>query len=878
MSDRLFRVLLGLLPEDLRAAYARDIEATFRAERREARGAGVVLKLWLATLWDLLCALPGQHLEVFRRDAGYAVRLMRRQPLHAGAAVVTLALAIAANVAMFAVADAVLLAPLPYANARRVVLIQERSAGRDPGNLGYLTFLDLRARSRAFEALSAVSQSFATLSGNGREPERVNAMRVSASHFDVVGVRPAIGRAFGDAEDRPGAARRVAILSDALWRRRFDADPSAVGRSLTVGSDAFTIVGVMPRRFDDLVAERMYGGAEIWFPLGYDPAADFACRTCRHLRVFGRLRPGVPPVQAEAEATSLLVDLSREHPAEYKDPGANVATLADVFLGPVRPVLFVLWAGVGVLLIVACLNVANLLLLRASERGHEMAVRSALGVTRGRLSRQLLTESLILAAAGGLVSLPPAWLAIRLIADHGPSQLPRLAGASLDLRALGACCLTTLVSAFLFGLIPLRQLAGPRVGPALHGAGRGTGTRTAWRARALLAGGSVALAALLLVFAGLLVRTMGELLSVKPGLETKDVLTADVLLSGARYRADEPADEIRLATRFYDEVLEHLRGEPGVEAASAVTTLPLGGNIDQFGFHVEGRPHANPEEAPVADRFVVQDDFFGTLRIPVVRGRPFGRQDAAGAPLVAIVNRAAAEQVFGGEDPIGHRVMLGPPDAPARTIVGIVGDTRHGGLDRPVGPQVYVPQAQWAWAEGAMTIVVRGSGDRAALAKALQRSVHRVDPAQPVSNVREYERVVGSSLATRRFASYLLTAFSLTSVLLAVVGLYGALGVMVGLRRREIGVRLALGADAVAVRRMILAQGMRPALGGLAIGLSAAAVTATAMKSLLFGVETGDPATFAAAGALLLSVTAAACLGPMRRAGRVNPATVLRSE
>jgi predicted permease len=634
----------------------------------------------------------------------------------------------------------------------------------------------------------------------------------------------------------------------------------------------------MPRRFNDLVAERMYDGAEIWFPLGYDPAADFACRTCRHLRVFGRLRPGVRPAQAEAAAAALLRDLAREHPAAYKEPGATVTRLADVFLGPVRPVLFVLWAGVGVLLIVACLNVANLLLLHASERGHEMAVRAALGVTRGRLSRQLLTESLMLAAVGGLASLFPAWLAIRLIAQHGPAQLPRLAETALDPRALAACCLTTAVSGFVFGLIPLRQLAHGKVGPALHGGGRGTGTKTAWKIRALLAGGSVALAALLLVFAGLLVRTMGELLSVNPGLDTTDVLTAEVVLSGARYQADDPADEVRLATRFYDEVLADLRGEPGVEAASAVTTLPLGGTIDQYGFHVEGRPHANPEEAPAADRFVVQDGFFATLRIPLVRGRLFGRQDGAGAPLVAIVNRAAAELVFGGEDPIGHRVMLGPPDAPPRTIVGIVGDTRHGGLDRPVAPQVYVPQAQWAWAEGGMTILARGAGDRAALARAVRRSVHRVDPAQPVSHVREYERVVAASMATRRFASYLLTAFSLTSVLLAVVGLYGALGVMVGLRRREIGVRLALGADAVAVRRMVLAQGMRPALAGLAAGLATAALAAAGVKSLLFGVETRDPAAFAAATVLLLAVTAAACLGPMRRAGRVDPATVLRAE
>lgn len=878
MPDRLFRALLQLLPEDLRTAYAREIEATFRAERREAGNRIAIARLWAATLWDLARVLPAQHWEVFRRDAHYALRLMRRQPVQSAAAVITLALAVAANVAMFAVADAVLLQPLPYQDAGRVVLVEERAADRDPGNVGYLTFLDLRSRSRSFAALAATSQSFATLSGDGREAERLNAVRASASYLDVAGLRPAIGRAFRPEEDRPGAARRVAILGDGLWRRRFAGDPSVVGRSISVGGTPFTIVGVMPPGVNDLVAERMYGGAEIWFPLGYDPAAAFACRTCRHLRVFGRLNPGIDTRTAERELSALFASLAAEHSTQYDRPSSRVRTLADVFLGPVRPVLLVLWGGVAALLLVACLNVANLLLLRATERRHEVAVRAALGVTRGRLSRQLLTESLILAALGGLSALPPAWLAVRLVAAHGPSQLPRLADAALDARALAVCLAVTMASGALFGLVPMRQLARRHPARTLQGA-RGAGTVEAWRTRALLAAGSVALAAFLLVGAGLLVRTMDGLIRMAPGFDPRGVVTAEVVLSGPHYDDESPDRERALVTRFYAQVLTGLRASPDVEAASAVTTLPLGGGLDAYGLHVEGRVLPNPEEAPSAHRFVVQDGFFETLRIPLLHGRLLGSQDGAGAPRVAVIGRTTAEQVFGSENPIGHRLMLGPPTAPPRTIVGVVGDTRHEGLDTPPGLQVYVPQAQWAWAEGALTLVVRArTGDAASLARTVRQAVRHVDAGQPVSRLRGYESIVAASIGTRRFASWLLGAFSITAVLLAVVGLYGALGVTVGLRRREIGVRLAMGANAGRVRRMILTQGMRPAVLGLGAGLGLAALGVAALESLVFGVDPRDPATFAAVAVLLLTSALAACLIPVLRAGRVNPASALRTE
>jgi putative ABC transport system permease protein len=386
------------------------------------------------------------------------------------------------------------------------------------------------------------------------------------------------------------------------------------------------------------------------------------------------------------------------------------------------------------------------------------------------------------------------------------------------------------------------------------------------------------MASLLLVGAGLLVRTMVGLLAVTPGFHSSGLLTAQVVLGGHRYQADRPADAIAAVTRFYDDVLSRLRGLPMVEHASATTTLPLGGGFDQHGLHIAGRLHANPEEAPDTHRFVVQTDFFETLRIPLVRGRLLTRQDSQGAPLVVVINRTTADQLFPGEDPIGHRIMLGPPDAPARTIVGVVADIRHLGLDQPPGFQVYAPQAQWAWGEGLMTLVVKGTGDPASLAGVVRQAVRDVDPAQPVADIRVYDEVVAETIGTRRFASWLLVSFAGVTVLVALVGLYGALGVVVGLRRREIGIRLALGASAAGVRRMILAQGMRPVAFGLIFGLTTASLAVTALRSLLFGVETRDPITFTAVAVLLLLSSLAACAGPAWRAARVDPAVTLRSE
>jgi putative ABC transport system permease protein len=555
-----------------------------------------------------------------------------------------------------------------------------------------------------------------------------------------------------------------------------------------------------------------------------------------------------------------------------------VKRLSDVFLGPVRPIVFVLWVAVGVLLVVACANVANLLLLRASERSQEVAVRAALGVTRSRLARQLLTEAILLGAIGAAVGLIPAWAAIRLVATHGPEQIPRLAHAAFDARAAMVAVILAVAGGLLFGLMPLRQLVRGDFTAAVHGAGRRTASVATWRMRASLVIVNVAMAALLIVGSGLLVRSLFGLLAVSPGFDSANVLTMQVFAGGPAFRAGEPPQQIATTVRFYDEVLTRIRALPGVTAASAVTTLPLGGNVDGYGFHIEGRLHANPQEAPSADRFMVSPDFFKTMRIPLVRGRFLESSDTQTTEAVALINRTTAEELFPGEDPIGRRIMIGPADAQPRRIVGIVADVRHRGLEVPVRYQVYAPQAQWVWAETFMTLVIRSDRDPSALTGPVRDLMHRLDPAQPISNVRLYDDIVAGSTSARRFAANLLSVFAATTLLLAVIGLSGALGVVVGQRHREIGVRLALGARPGGIARMVLEQGLRPALIGVAIGLMAAVASVGMIRALLYQVDATGLSTYATSALFLIACAVVACLGPAIRASRIEPAAALRGE
>ncbi|MGH9370851.1 MAG: ABC transporter permease, partial [Vicinamibacterales bacterium] len=718
-SDRAFRVVVRVLPAELRDAYARDIEITFRAARRGITvddGAAAPMwgirlaRLWAATVGDLIRTGLSEHLDILRRDLRVALRVMRARPLHTLTALVTLAIGIGANTAMFSVVDAVLLAPLPYRDPSAVVSVQETRLGRDAGTTGYLSFVDVRQRARSFTEMAAPASATATID-DGREAERVSAMRVSHSYFEMLGLLPARGRSFSEADDAPGPARQVVIISDGLWRRRFGGSADAVGRPVFIDGRPFTIVGIMAPTFGDLVSARIYDGAELWMPLGYDRAAPFACRTCRHLRVFGRLAPGMSQEQAEREVTEIYQALERTHPQDYRGAAARITTLGSAFLGPVRPVLLVLWAGVGLLLVVACSNVANLQMLRASERAQEMAVRTSLGVTNGRLIRQMLTESTLLAILAGLLALAPAYTAIRAVALNGPSDIPRIADVFLSGRALLVCSVLTVLAGLMTGIAPVLQVLRAPSHAVLQGAGRRTSSRATWRVRSALVAGNVAMAVVLLVGSALLVRSLLGLLAVAPGFDPSQSVTMQISLSGDRYHSRiDPAQAVARIIGFYEEVLRRARGLPGVESAGAVSTLAMGVNRDRTGFHIEGRPHDNPAAAPNAHRFAVTAGLLQTMRIGLVSGRYLDERDQQTSEPVVVIGRRTAEELFPGENPLGRRVALGPPTGRLRTIVGLVNDVRHEGLDEPPGYQVWVPYLQWRGAETTMTVVLRSSG------------------------------------------------------------------------------------------------------------------------------------------------------------------------
>lgn len=879
MQDQLYRALLRLLPREVRDAYAHDMEVTFRTERRNV---GVTrsgfLAFWLATMADVIRTAPGYHWDILRRDVRYSCRVLAARPLHFFTATGTLALGLGASIAMFAVIDAVLWKPWSYEHAGKLVAVRETARGANPSNLGYLTFTDLRAQTKTLQSMAAASQATATLTGNGKDAERVNVMRASASYFSMVGATPALGRGFTEAEDKPGPARRFTILSDALWRRRFGGDRNILNQIIQVNNIPFVVIGVMPPDYDDLVASQLYQRAEMWTPLGYDPAASFACRTCRHLGVFARLKDGVDPAAAEAELSRLIASAAEANPTQYDHPAVSVIRLDELFLGPVRPVLLILMGGVLLLLLVACGNVANLLLIRATEREHELAVRTALGVTAGKLVRQLLTEAVMLSLAGVALALPLAIFAVRFLVDSAPPGLPRLASAGIDSRAVAVAVALALGTGLLFGLLPALQARKRRVFSGLRDGARRTATGATWRLRAFLVAGNMAMAAVLVVSSGLVARSLMGLLALEIGFKTDHVLTAQLSLAGPRFASDNTESNIAQAVRFYDELLGKVRTLPGVESAGAVTTLPLGGNIDGYGLHVVGRPLANPESAPSADRFVVTPGFFDTLGIKLLRGRLLDASDRQGSASSVVVNATLAREIFPGEDAIGRAIRMGPPDAPGRTIVGVVNDVRHIGLEAPQTYQVYVPQAQWAWAETALTLVVRASKNAPALAAPIRNALREIDSAQPLTDIREYDEIVRAATGPRRIAAQLLAGFAAVALLLSAVGLYGALGVVASQRRQEIGLRLALGADGGQIGRLLLLQGLRPAVAGLVAGLGIVALAGGVLTSLLYGIDALDQTTFGFSTLVLLVAASLACAIPARRAARVDPAEVLRGD
>lgn len=799
-------------------------------------------------------------------DLRYGIRQLLVRPGFGALAVLTLALGIGATTAIYSVVNPILFESLPYPDPDRIVRVTEVDKDGVPNGTGFATFVDVKAASTSFDALAVNSQWQPTLQGNG-EPERLNGQRVTQDFFSVFGVRPALGRDF-TAEENVRGQHRVVILSDGLWRRRFGSDPAIVGKPVTFDGIEHLIIGIMPRSFESLISV----SAQLWAPLGYEVSLPWACRTCHHLGEYGRLKPGVAPEAAKRELDVISGRLVAQYPSEYAAPGMLVTPLQEVLTRNVRPALLAVLGAVGFVLLIACANVSSLLLGRAMQREGEFAIRGALGARQGRLVRQLLTESVILSLVGGAAGVALAWIGIQGLKAIAPPALPRLQAIGIDGSVLGFTAGLSILTGLLFGLIPAFATARPDLFTALRPGGRQTGHRSKKLARAVLVGGEVALAVMLLVGAGLMMRSLEKLLSVDPGFDSRNLLTMEVQTTGARYNDNEPV------WAFWDRTLEAVRAVPGVELAAWTSQLPLGGNFDRWGIQIQGKLLDNPESAPSADRFSVTPEYLQTMRIPLKRGRSLTGTDVGKNPPVVLINETFAQTSWGGEDPIGHKVQYGGPDKPWRTVVGIVGNVQHTGLDQDQAPQIYVPESQGDFADGSMALAVRTRGDPAALAAAVREAIKSVDPTQPILNVATMEQVLTATARQRRFTFVLFQVFALVALLLAAAGIYGVLNGSVTERTREIGIRSALGAPRAGLLGMVVRQGLALAVAGMLVGGAGAMVLTQFLQRMLFGVGARDPLTFAAVVAVLLTVALGACLHPAIRATRVSPLEALRAE
>ena len=797
------------------------------------------------------------------------MRTYRRAPGFTLAALVTLALGIGATTSIFSVVNAVLLRPLPYSNPDRLVGVGDGATDSGYDNVGYGTFADYRDRNRTFERMVAVRSWQTTLVTT--EAERVAGMRVSWNYFDMLGARPALGRTFQKSDDHRDRWR-VLVLSDGLWRRRFNADPSVVGRILRMNDQQYEIVGVMPAGFEDVISSRFYKSAELWAALGYDPTLPYACRGCRHLKAFGQMRPGVTVAQATDDLMAVRADLARQWPAEYdQNEHIGILPLQDAVSGPVKEPLYVLLAAVGFVLLIACANVANLLLARGMSRTREMAVRAALGAGRARLIRQLVTESLLLWTAGGVAGVALGALLLRALADLAPVELPRAAAIGIDGSVLAFSALLSVATGLLFGLLPALNTTPLRLSHALASDARGSVGASSRRARQALVIIDLAVALVLLVGAGLMLKSVGRLVSVDPGFNSERVLTAQFSLIGEAYREDAPV------YAFIERVIGQVRALPGVEAAAAAGQIPMGGNGDRFGFHIEGMQPANPAEAPSPERYSVTPDYFRVMQIPLRRGRLFMASDTTSAAPVIVISETAAK-LFRGQDPIGRRVRIGDPSGtPWRTIVGIVGDVRHADLAEEAWPQMYLPQSQFT--DSYLVLAIRTSTtDPAALAPAVRGILRNADPTVPLYDIATLEELLAKSVARRRFVMLLLVGFAAISLLLAAVGLYGVISCTVAQRTREVGVRIALGANRGHIFRLVLGSAAVTLIAGIGVGLIAALIITRFLQGQLFQVEALDPGAIAGAVVALGVVATVAHLLPIRRALRVDPTIALRQD
>ncbi len=821
-------------------------------------------------------------METISQDLRYAARLLTRKPGFALTAVLTLALGIGANTAIFSVVDAVLLRPLPYPEPDRLVRVWTADTEREwsRGGTSMLNFVDWRERSRSFSDLAVFYDRSGNLSG-GAQPENVRFGLVTPGFFSTLGVEPLIGRGFTSEENLPGQDG-VAVIGHGLWQRLFGGDPQVLGRTLELSGQTVEVVGVMPPGFAYPAPE-----IQLWKPFGLRPG-DGETRGSLWVYAFGRLGPGVALDQAQLEMTRIAADLERQHPDDNHHLGVLLEPLGEVEVAPVRPALLILWGAVGCVLLIACANTANLLLARASSRSRELSLRAVLGAGRMRLVRQLMTENLLLSTIGGVLGAVLAIALVRALPLLGALEFTGAAQPALDGRMLAFSGGLVLLTALLFGLVPaLRAAAGELEGALRRSADQAGGA--AGGARGILVAVEVALALVLTLGAGLLVKSFERVLAVEPGFDPDRVLTlriepprAESAASDPRRRMQEFAEDRARAATFYDELLDSIRAIPGVRDAAAANRMPLSGNMWGTRLAVEGRPRESPEDLLPALARVVTPGYFRTLGVPLAAGRDLEpRDDAAGLP-VAVVNRALAEALWPDADPIGQRVSYNPDDERFwYTVVGVVGNVRESEIVAEPGPVLYtaLPQSWFGFfGNWGMDLVVRGEIDAVALAAPVRERVRAADADLPVFRVRTLAQAIGDDTERRRWMALLLSTFSSIALALAAVGVYGLVAFSVSRRTREFGVRVALGARRRDVLALVLGQGTRVVVVGIGVGLAGAYGLTRYLESLMFEVSVTDSLTWIAVSLLLVLVALVACWVPARQATRVDPLVALRDD
>ena len=787
-------------------------------------------------------------------------------------AILALALGIGANTAIFSVVNTVLLRPLPYREPERLVMVWEhnRPAGRNQNVINPGNFLDWQAQNSVFDQMAAFYDDQFNLTGNAN-PEEVPAQIVNVNLFSLLGVQPELGRTF-TAEEGQAGRDTVAVLSHRLWQRRFGGTADVIGKTIMLNGQGYTVVGVMPPDFRFYVKEatRINKPSEIWLPLAFTPGANL--HKGRYMSAIARLKPGVTLEQAQVQMNTIAARLEQQYPETNTGWGVNLVPLHRQITGKIRTALMVLLGAVGFVLLIACANVANLLLARAASRHREIAIRTALGASRGRVIRQLLTESVMLAAVGGALGLLLAVWGVDLLLALAPRDLIGLEGIGVDYRVLWFTLGVSLLTGIIFGLVPAIESSRLNLNEGLKEGGRGAvGDGRSNRLRSLFVVAEIALALILLIGSGLMIKSFLRLQDVDPGFRADNLLTVKVLLPETKY------DKPEKLTAFFRQALEGIRRLPGVKDASAASYLPFTGLAAATDFTIEGQPAPPTGQGYGVDVRVIDPAFFQTMGIPLLKGRTFTEREATEQSNVVIINERLARQYFAGEDPIGKRLVIDMTDPLVPTeIVGVVGDVKHEGLDSDIRALAYWPHPQLPYPF--MNLVIRTGSDPSNLVAAVEREVQAIDKDQPITDVRTMEQLLSESVSRMRFSAFLLSIFAALALVLASVGIYGVMAYVVTQRTHEIGIRMALGARASDVLKMVVGQGMILALIGVGIGLVASLALTRVISSLLYGVSATDPLTFGSIALLLTVVALLACYIPARKAAKVDPMVALRYE